>query len=239
MIVARVEALISGWPMEEALRRAHAYADAGANAILIHSKKAHAREIFEFSERFAGRAPVVIVPTMYHATPTELFRQAGVSTVIWANHLLRASLTAMRETAARIHEGQSLQEVEGRVVPVKEIFRLVGNDELEAAERRYLPAETRRSAVVLAASRGGELGEITSDKPKCMVDVRGRPLLQRLVSTLNESGVREVTVVRGWRKEAVSAAGAHFVDNDAFAETGEVASLAKAVDALEGDTVIA
>ncbi len=239
VIVARTEALISGWPMEEALHRAHAYADAGADAILIHSKKAHAREVFEFCERFAGRTPVVIVPTMYHATPTELFRQAGVSTVIWANHLLRASLTAMRETAARIHEDQSLQEVEGRVAPVKDIFRLVGNDELEAAERRYLPAETRRSAVVLAASRGGELGELTRDRPKCMVDVRGRPLLQRLVSTLNESGVREVTVVRGWRKEAVAAAGARFVDNDRFAETGEVASLAMAAEALQGDTVVA
>ncbi len=239
VIVARTEALISGWPMEEALRRAYAYADAGADAILIHSKKAHAREVFEFCERFEGRAPVVIVPTMYHATPTELFRQAGVSTVIWANHLLRASLTAMRETAARIHEDQSLREVEGRVAPVKEIFRLVGNDELEAAERRYLPAETRRSAVILAASRGGELGELTRDKPKCMVDVRGRPLLQRLVSTLNESGVREVTVVRGWRKEAVQAAGARFVDNDRFAETGEVASLAMAVEAITGDVVVA
>ena len=239
VIVARTEALISGWPMEEALKRAHAYADAGADAVLIHSKKAHAREIFEFCARFENRVPVVIVPTMYHATPTDLFRQAGVSTIIWANHLLRASLTAMRDAAVRIHEDQSLQEVEGRVVPVKEIFRLVGNDELEAAERRYLPAEVRRSAVVLAASRGGALGELTRDKPKCMVDVRGRPLLQRLVSTLTESGVREVTVVRGWRKEAVAAAGARFVDNDRFAETGEVASLAMAADALQGDTVVA
>ena len=93
--------------------------------------------------------------------------------------------------------------------------------------------------MVLAASRGGELGEITRDKPKCMVDVRGRPLLQRLVSTFNESGVREVTVVRGWRKEAVAAAGARFVDNDRFAETGEAASLAMAAEALEGDVVVA
>ena len=239
VLIARTEALISGWPMEEALRRAEAYHAAGADAVLIHSKKPHAREIFEFCERWGGRSPVVIVPTMYHSTPTELFRQAGVSTIIWANHLLRASLTAMRETAMRIHEDQSLQEVEGRVAAVKDIFRLVGNDELEAAERRYLPAETRRSAVVLAASRGGQLGELTRDKPKCMVDVRGRPLLQRLVSTLSESGVREITVVRGWRKEAVAASGARFVDNDRFAETGEVASLALAASALEGDTVIA
>ena len=239
MVVARTEALISGWPMEEALHRAHAYVDAGADAVLIHAKRAHAREIFEFCSRFEARAPVVIVPTMYHATPTDLFRQAGVSTVIWANHLLRASLAAMRETAARIHEDQALREVEGRVASVKDIFRLVGNDELEAAERRYLPSEPPRSAVVLAASRGGALGELTRDKPKCMVEVRGRPLLQHLVSTLGESGVRDVTVVRGWRKEAVAAAGASFVDNDRFAETGEVASLAAAAEALSGETVLA
>ena len=87
-LVARVEALISGRGMEEALRRAEAYQAAGADAILIHSKQSTATEIFEFMSRWGDRAPVVIVPTMYYATPTELFRQAGVSTVIWANHLI-------------------------------------------------------------------------------------------------------------------------------------------------------
>src|SRR6185503_2186291 len=100
--------------MDEALRRAEAYHAAGADAILIHSKKADAGEIFTFAERWGGRAPLVIVPTMYYATPTDHFRRAGISTVIWANHLLRASLAAMRETARRIHEDQSLMEVEGR-----------------------------------------------------------------------------------------------------------------------------
>ena len=237
VLVARVEALISGWPMEEALRRAEAYHQAGADAILIHSKKARADEIFEFTERWSGRAPVVIVPTMYYATPTDLFRQAGVSTIIWANHLLRSSMTAMRETARRIHEDQSLNEVEGRVASVKEIFALTGNAELEAAERRYLPSHARAKAVVLAASRG-DLGELTRDKPKCMVDIRGKSLLQRLVSTLSEAGVRETTVVRGYRKEAVAVPGISVVDNDRYAETGEVATLAAARDTLEGETVV-
>jgi len=238
VIVARTEALISGWPMDEALRRAEAYHTAGADAILIHSKKADAEEIFEFRRRWGERAPVVIVPTTYHSTPTDLFRQAGVSMVIWANHLLRASITAMRETAMRIHADESLQDVEGRVAGVKEVFRLVGNDELEAAEARYLPAPQRQRAIVLAASRG-ELGELTRDRPKCMIDVRGQPLLQRLVSTVAESGVRETLVVRGYRKEAVSAWGAKFVDNDRFGETGEVYSLGMAGAALEGELVLA
>ena len=238
VLVARVEALISGRGMDEALQRAEAYHQAGADAILIHSKQSTAAEIIGFTERWGGRAPVVIVPTMYYATPTEVFRQAGISAVIWANHLMRASISAMRETARRIHDDQSLMDVEGRVASVKEIFQLVGNAELEAAEKRYLPDKARAHAVVLAAS-GGDLGELTRDRPKCMIDVRGQSLLQRLVSTLNESGVREVTVVRGYRKDAVTLHGIATLDNDRYAETGEVYSLALARDALQGETVLA
>jgi phosphoenolpyruvate phosphomutase len=238
VLVARVEALISGRGMDEALKRAEAYHEAGADAILIHSKQSNPAEIFEFTRLWDNRAPVVIVPTMYYATPTELFRQAGVSTVIWANHLVRASISAMRETARRIQQDQSLVEVEGRVASVKDIFRLVGNAELEEAERRYLPDKAKARAVVLAAA-SGDLGALTADRPKCMIDVRGETLLQRLVGVLNENGVRDVSIVRGYRKEAVTAKGATLVDNDRFAETGEVYSLAQARSGLEGETVIA
>jgi phosphoenolpyruvate phosphomutase len=237
-LIARTEALISGRGMDEALRRAEAYHAAGADAVLIHSKKADADEIFTFMERWGGRSPVVIVPTMYYGTPTDLFRQAGVSTVIWANHLLRSSMTAMRETARQIHDDQSLIEVEGRVDSVKDIFRLVGNAELEEAERRYLPEKPAAKAIVLGAARG-DLGEMTSEQPKCMVDIRGSSLLQRLVSTLSEGGARDVTVVRGYRKEAVSLKGVRTVDNDRYAETGEVFSLAMAREQIEGETVVA
>jgi phosphoenolpyruvate phosphomutase len=224
--------------MEEALRRAEAYHRAGADAILIHSKRSTADEIFAFARHWAGRAPLVIVPTMYYATPTELFREAGISTVIWANHLLRSAIVAMRETAARIAEDESLVRVEGRVASVKEVFRLVGNAELEQAEKRYLPAKPPAAAVVLAAS-AGDLGGLTADRPKCMVDVRGRSLLDTLVHTLRESGVRDVTVVRGYRKEAVRLGGVRMVDNDRHAETGEAWSLACAREAVRGETVLA
>ena len=238
VIVARVEALISSRGMEEALRRAEAYHAAGADAILIHSKKADAGEIFEFCKHWGQRAPVVIVPTTYHPTPTELFRQAKVATVIWANHLMRSSITAMRETARRIHKDRSLNDVEGRVASVKDIFHLVGNAEFEEAERRYLPETPRPRAVVLAAS-AGDLGELTLDRPKCMIDIRGRSLLQRLVTTLAECGVRDVTVVRGYRKEAVATGGIKTVDNDRYAETGEAFSLARAGAMLDDELVVA
>ncbi len=86
---------------------------------------------------------------------------------------------------------------------VREIFRLTGNDELEEATRRYLPATRSVRGIVLAASRGSDLDAATADRPKCMIDVRGKPLLHRLLGTLDECGITDVAVVRGYRKEAI------------------------------------
>ncbi len=237
-IVARTEALISGHSMDEALRRAEAYHAAGADAILVHSKRKDAAEITGFMQRWDRRCPVVIVPTMYYATPVDVFREAEVSLVIWANHLVRASISAMRDTAGRIARSESLLEVEGRVASVREIFALTGNDELERASQRYLPAPRSVRGVVLAASRGTGLDSLTAGRPKCMVDIRGKPLLRRLVSTLQDCGVGEVAVVRGYCKEAIAADGIVTVDNDAHDRTGEAASLACAAHRLEGETVV-
>ena len=237
-IVARVEALIAGWGMDEALRRAEAYHRAGADAILIHSKKETADEIAGFCDSWGGRAPVVIVPTMYHRTPTQAFRDAGVSMVIWANHNMRAAVSAMRRVSEAIRQSESLTAVEEEIAPVREVFALTGQAELAQAEARYLAAAGGHRAILLAASRGGKLGPLTEQRPKCMIDVRGEPLLQRLVRTLNRSGLGDVTVVRGYRKEAINLAGIEAVDNDRYDETGEAVSLACARDRLSGPCLI-
>ena len=238
-IVARVEALIAGRGLDEALRRAEAYHAAGADGILIHSKRQTADEILAFAAEWGRRAPLVIVPTMYYATPADTFRKAGISVVIWANHNLRASISAMREVSRRIRQEESLVGVEGAIASVREVFALAGNWELEEAERRYLgPPPTVPRAVVIAASRGAALGPLTAERPKCMIDVRGQPLLRRLIGTLRECGVGDVTVVRGYRKEAIDLPSIATVDNDAYETTGEAASLACAIDRLEGPCVL-
>ncbi len=140
-VVARIEALISGWGMDEALRRAEAYMSAGADAILIHSKKRTPDEILSFCTQWSGRCPVLIVPTKYYDTPVEEFRKAKVSVVIWANHNLRASISAMREVSDQIYRGQSLVPVEDRIASVDQIFELTNQAELELAESRYLPGK--------------------------------------------------------------------------------------------------
>jgi len=138
-VVARIEAFIAGWGLGEALKRAEAYHKAGADALLIHSKLSTAEEVLSFMNEWGDTCPVVVVPTKYYQTPTPVFQEAGISLVIWANHLLRSSIAAMQKTAALIHEQQSLLGVEKEITSVQEVFRLQNVDELKIAEERYLP----------------------------------------------------------------------------------------------------
>lgn len=138
-VVARVEALIAGLGLDEALRRAEAYYKAGADAILIHSKIAKPDQILDFMNAWQNQGPIVIVPTMYYKTPTKVLEDAGISLIIWANHLLRSSIKAMQNTAHQIYNERSLISVEPEIVSVKEIFRLQNADELKEAEKKYLP----------------------------------------------------------------------------------------------------
>jgi len=238
-IVARVEALIAGWGMDEALRRAEAYRLAGADAILIHSKLSKPDEILTFAREWAGRGPLVIVPTKYYSTPTNVFRLAGISLVIWANHMVRSATSAMQSVAKEVFASQTLVNIEDRIVSVDEIFRLQDADEYSAAERLYLSASTTsRSAVVLAASRGKGLEAVTTDRPKVMLPIAGKPLLRWLVDSFKKENVNDITVVGGYRADAIDPAGIRLVVNEQYAQTDELASLACAIDKIESDTII-
>jgi phosphoenolpyruvate phosphomutase len=125
-IIARTETLISGGEMDEALHRAHAYADAGADAVLIHSKKDDISEVQTFMSLWDKSAPVVCVPTKYSATNPDLYSELGLSLVIWANHLLRASLYAMQKVATKMYEAIDIPEVERQIASLDEVFRLQG-----------------------------------------------------------------------------------------------------------------
>lgn len=138
VLVARTEALIAGRGLDEALSRASAYATAGADAILIHSRKSTAEEIISFAAAWQNRLPVVIVPTKYYRTPVSAYRDAGISTVIWANHSVRAAILAMRQVCDRIIAEESIAGVEPNIAAIDELFELLRYDELAHAEARYL-----------------------------------------------------------------------------------------------------
>ena len=238
-IVARVEAFIAGWGLDEALKRAEAYHAAGADAILIHSKHSQPDQVLGFAAEWANRCPLVIVPTKYYATPTEVFEEAAISLVIWANHMIRTCISGMQATASNIHATRSLVECEGRIATVSEIFRLQGADELLEAEKRYARGGSHPvSAIVLAASRGHGMDDLTRERPKVMLPVAGVPMLRRQVDKFKKQGVNDITVVAGYRHDAIDVQGANVLLNENWESTGELASLACAMDNFTSDTVV-
>ncbi|MCU0990555.1 MAG: phosphocholine cytidylyltransferase family protein, partial [Xanthomonadales bacterium] len=152
---------------------------------------------------------------------------------------VRASITAMQATARSIFETESLVDVEGRVATVAEIFRLQGADELLEAEKIYARS-TRQdaSAIILAASRGQGMDELTRERPKVMIPVAGKTVLRRLVDKFKAQGINDITVVGGYRAEAIDAQGAKVVVNEDWERGSELGSLACALEAVSQDTVV-
>jgi phosphoenolpyruvate phosphomutase len=238
-IVARVEALIAGWDLSEALRRAEAYQLAGADAILIHSKSSRPDEVLAFAKEWAGRAPLVIVPTKYYSTPTEVFRQAGISLIIWANHMIRAAIASMEAIAREVQVSETLVNIEERIAPIKEIFRLQGADELAEAEKRYFSnGKQQTNAIVLAATRGDELHGLTFDRPKVMLPIAGKPLLKHVVDKFKKLHINDISIVAGYKAETIDVPGINIIRNPNYATTGELASLITAQTKFSNNMLI-
>ena len=131
MIIARIESLILEQGMTDALERAFAYVDAGADAIMIHSRKKDPSEIFEFCDKFREqdkKTPIVVVPTSYNQVTEEELSSRGVNIVIYANQLMRAAFPVMQSTAEEILKAHRALEVDSKLMPFKDIIRLI--DEL-------------------------------------------------------------------------------------------------------------
>lgn len=137
-VVARTEAFIAGRGLEEALQRAHSYADAGADSVLVHSKRNDAGEILSFMAAWDRDVPITIVPTTFPHEALTTFTGIGVSNFIFANQGLRTIISALRLNLARLRATQDLMSIERDIAPVSEVFRLQDLQELQHAEQRYL-----------------------------------------------------------------------------------------------------
>jgi phosphoenolpyruvate phosphomutase len=128
MICARIESLILEQGMEDALTRAFAFTEAGADAIMIHSRKKDPSEIQEFVEKFRAKdqtTPIVIVPTSFNSVTEEEWKARGVNVVIYANQLMRAEVPAMQKAAEMILEHHRAEECDAMLMPFKDIIRLI------------------------------------------------------------------------------------------------------------------
>lgn len=132
LVIARQESLIAGAGMDDAEFRGQMYRDAGADALLIHSRLAHAGEISEYCDRmrFAGiDLPILAIPTTYHTTSARELSGFGISGVIYANQLVRASVRAIQEVLASISGADVTTPIEGRIATLSELFDLVDMDQ--------------------------------------------------------------------------------------------------------------
>lgn len=128
MIIARIESLILEQGMEDALTRAFAYVEAGADGIMIHSRKKDPAEIFEFCDKFRARCadtPIVVVPTSFNSVTEEELASHGVNIVIYANQLTRSAFPAMESTAVEILKNHRALEVDSKLMPFKDIITLI------------------------------------------------------------------------------------------------------------------
>jgi phosphoenolpyruvate phosphomutase len=235
VVIARTEALIAGWGMDEALMRGRAYADAGADFVLVHSKSKSADEVLGFAKRWDRDTPLVCVPTIYSETKVETLYEAGYKLIIFANHGLRTSVKAMQETFSVLKKEMFTGSVDDRVVPLTRIYELIGVDQMKSDEKAFMPAQSEGvTAVVLAAGASQGLMPLVEEKPKAMLDVKGKTILGRQVETLNACGVKNIAVVRGYKKEAVNLPNLRYYDNDAYDSSNEIVSMIAAEKEMSG-----
>ena len=135
MIIARTEALIAGFGIDEALKRATAYESAGADAILIHSKSNSPKEIFEFCDLWKGNVPLVVVPTSYGSVTIDQLISHNIKMVIYANQTLRIAHKSMSQLLKKLKNANSLDEVNKEISSMEEIFELQKMFEIHSQEK--------------------------------------------------------------------------------------------------------
>jgi phosphoenolpyruvate phosphomutase len=143
IIMARVEALISGAGMNEALKRATAYENAGADAILIHSKQKTPDEIFEFTDSWKGSVPIVVVPTTYDSVKISELESHKIKMVIYANQTLRVAHIAMTRLLDNMINADSISDIKDKMSTMQDIFELQEMYDIKNKEKK-LDEELRK-----------------------------------------------------------------------------------------------
>ena len=219
MIIARIESLISGKPMEDALNRATQYLQAGVDGIMIHSKSKNPNEILEFAEKYQVilndlnlKKPLVCVPTTYNKITENELSSAGFNIIINANHLLRSAYLAMMETAKTLLRNQRSLEADPLCTPVREIFKTVGF--LDVKEKDQLDEQTSNIPVIIpAAGEDPVFKEILNGKPKAMLEIGGKTLIDHQIQSLSNANLADITLIAGYGKDNLHAEGISILEN--------------------------
>jgi phosphoenolpyruvate phosphomutase len=237
MIFARIESMIAGCGVEDALFRAKEYLRAGADGILIHSRENDPTNVLRFAkgynelcEKLGFRKPLICVPTTYNMITEKELKRYGFNIVIYANHLLRTSVKSMEDVCKMILLSGRGFETEPYCAPVNEIFDVVGFTSIKQRDIQSLMELSKAKVIIPAAGEPKE--EIIKDMPTAMLDVNGKSLLQRQLDVLRRCRIADVMVVRGYQKERLNVGSVNFYDVD-DCKRGSLFSLFAAEEKME------
>jgi len=237
-IIARTEALIAGMGLDEALKRATAYSEAGADMILVHSKAKDASEVKAFSEIWKGSTPLVSVPTTYSGASVKDLQSLGYKMIIFANIAVRTSIMAMANSFSALKSSERLSHLEDSMVPLGRLFDIVGLDALKTNEQMFLSTNDQRTAVILAAGFDKRMMPLVQQLPKCMLQVRGKTIMERQIELLNTAGISDIVVVRGYMGDKIRYPNIRYYENASFANTNIVSSLFSAESEMDDEFVM-
>ena len=240
MVLARVEALIAGWGMEEALKRAYAYGEAGADGLVIHSKATSPDEIYDFMNKYKGKLPVIVIPTTYYQVKADELGRHGIRMVIYANHGLRASIQAMEETFKAIDEAGSSEPVEKKIASMRKVFDIQGMHTLKDDEEKYIRKESVQAVIPAAGDHRfqSDLSQVLKDRPICMLDVSGKTLADRQMDSLRSCGVKDIAIVGGYASEKIILDGVTLLNNASYEKTGVIHTLMIAKDRIKSKSIV-
>jgi phosphoenolpyruvate phosphomutase len=237
LIFARIESLIAGCDVEDALSRAEKYLRAGADGILIHSRETDpvrvlkfAKEYSELGKRTGLIKPLICVPTTYNTIFEDELQRYGFRIVIYANHLLRASVKSMQEVCKMILLKGRAFETEPYCAPVQSILEMVGFLEIKKRDLRRIAEQSKAKVIIPAAGKPKEA--IAADVPTAMLDLNGKTVIQRQLDVLKRCGITDVSVSRGYRRDEFKATGVKYYDVQDFAK-GSLHSLVAARKEME------
>ena len=236
MVIARIEALIAGWGMEEALHRASKYVEAGADAILIHSKKKDPKEIITFCKKFKNRVPVVVVPTTYIYFNEKQMKSLGIKMVIYANHILRTTIKSVSENLNLLRDKGQLSCIENKISPLKKVFDLQGQDILKDNEKNYLPVKNSNVKVVVPAAGGPPPSQtrknrkvddfVYSNYPVALLKINEKTILERIIKSCKKLDLNNIDVITGYKSEKFkSIKNVKLIQNKKFKNTTQLDSI--------------
>ena len=206
----------------------------GADAIVIHSKSRDPKEIFEFVGKWGNYASLVIIPTTYYNLQVKEAEEKQIKMIIYANYGIRSSIRAMQNTFDEIYKKGSTKTVEGKITSLNEVFEIQGMHKMKESELKYSKTDSSDIVAVIPAA-GDHLKEysmkdIFKDIPISMLDINGKPLLQRQIETLNKCKIYSINAIVGYRKEAIDIGGVNLIHNPNYANTGILHSIMRSLN---------